>query len=164
MPNFEVVEIIIQQDVRLFALTDGRNQSPLSYVRRDMWKTWKKFLLAKCDIYWPTRDLEYDGPEEDPPLVLGPPNSRVVPGPKETLPLELAAMVAQGKMDPSEAMMLRHENQDDDSTVGETSSTASDDDSDYDSEDDESEFSFDEDEMALILQNVGGTVPHQWKN
>lgn len=75
-------------------------------------------------------------------------------------------MVAQGKMDPAEALFLRHEADDD----GATSSVCSDsytdsEDSDdsYDSDDSDSEFSFDEEEMAMILQNVGGAMPIDWK-
>lgn len=165
-PNFDVVEIIMRQDIRMFNMLDARKQSPLTYVRKDVWKPWKKFLLNKCDAYWPNRNSEVEGPQAPPPLTLCKPNSRPIPPPREWLPLELASMVAQGKMDPAEALFLRHEADDD----GATSSVCSDsytdsEDSDdsYDSDDSDSEFSFDEEEMAMILQNVGGAMPIDWK-
>ena len=169
-PNFEVVEIIMKEDIRLFNIQDGRQQTPLSYVRRDVWRPWKKFLRSKVDEYWPARDPALEGPEKPPALTQKKPNSRKVPVPKETLPIELAAMVSQGKMDPAEAMFLKHETEDDDGSQGgkdDDSDSESDDetlDSSYDSDESDSDFSFDEDEMAEILHNVGATMPLDWKN
>ena len=163
-PNFEIVEAIMKEDIRMFNVLDGRKQAPLTYVRRDVWKPWKKFLLRKIDEYWPARDIEKEGPQKPPPLTQRKPNSRKIPVPKETLPLELASMVASGKMDPDEAVFLRHETEDDD---GASSSMSDDDDEDDDSSSSESEFSFDEEEMAMILQTVGSprpSMPFNWKS
>lgn len=162
-PNFEIVETILKEDIRLFNVLDGRNQAPLTYVRRDLWKPWKKFLLSQIDKHWPARDIEKQGRQKPPPLTQKKPDSRRIPVPKEELPLELASMVAQGKMDPDEAVFLRHD--------GESSCSESDDEGSSTDEDDtsssESDFSFDEEEMAMILQTVGGGVrpsqPLEWK-
>ena len=163
-PNFEIVEIIVKQDIRMFCMLDGRKQSPLSYVRRDVWKPWKKFLHSKIDTYWPARDINVEGPEKPPSLAQKKPNSRKIPVPRETLPTELASMVAQGKMDPEEALFLRHATEDDDGSVEESCSDENTLDESYDSEDSDSDFSFDEDEMAMILSTVGGSMPFDWKS
>jgi ankyrin repeat protein len=153
-PNFEIVEVLLQKDVRMLNLLDGRKQTPLSYVRREIWKPWKKFLHSKIDQYWPQRDVAIEGPEAPPELVQQEPNSRKIPVPKEALPLELASMVAQGKMDPAEAQFLRHID-DDDNTSSSSEEEGTQDDS-SDSDESDSDFSFDEDEMAEILQSCGG--------
>ena len=169
-PNFEVVEIIMQKDIRMFNMLDGRNQTPLSYVRRDVWKTWRKFLKSKVDMYWPKRNALEDGPQPPPPLTQKAPNSRKIPTPKSPLPLELASMVSQGKMDPAEALFLRHElNEEEDEASAEGSATdledGDSDDGSCDSDESDSDFSFDEGEMAMILQSVGGpkSMPFSWK-
>lgn len=166
-PNFEVVEVIMQEDIRMFNMLDGRNQTPLNYVRRDVWKPWKKFLKSKVETYWPKRNAMEDGPQQPPPLTQKNPNSRKIPVPKSTLPLELATMVSQGKMDPAEAMFLRHDAEADDDEASSATELddgdSIDDDSRYDSDESESDFSFDEEEMAMILQNVGGSMPFSWK-
>ena len=72
-------------------------------------------------------------------------------------------MVASGKMDPDEAVFLRHETEDDD---GASTSESDDEEEDDDSSSSESEFSFDEEEMAMILQTVGSpqqSMPLNWK-
>ena len=169
-PNFEVVEIIMQKDIRMFNMLDGRNQTPLSYVRRDVWKPWRKFLKSKVEIYWPKRDALEDGPQPPPSLTQKNPNSRKIPVPKSPLPLELASMVSQGKMDPAEALFLRHElnGDEEDASAGGSATDLEEGDSDddsYDSDESDSDFSFDEDEMEMILQSVGGpkSMPFSWK-
>ena len=155
-PNFEIVDILLKADIRMFSLKDGRGQTPLSYVRREAWKPWKKFLHSKIDTFWPQREVLRDGPEGPPPLTTKEPDSRKIPAPKDKLPLELATMVAQGRMDPAEAQFLRHMDDDEDEgSTGGTSCSDDDDDS-SDSDESDSDFSFDEDEMADILQSVGG--------
>jgi hypothetical protein len=153
-PDFELVETIMQTDLRMFSLLDGRNQTPLSYVRREAWKPWKKFLHRRIDTYWPRRNVEIDGPEEAPKLVLQEANSRTIPTPKAILPLELVTMVAQGKMDPAEAQFLRHIEDGDEGSVSASSDEDSLDESDSDGSD--SEMSFDADEMADILSSLQG--------
>mmetsp|Transcript_7906 Transcript_7906/g.15323 ORF Transcript_7906/g.15323 Transcript_7906/m.15323 type:complete len:403 (-) Transcript_7906:58-1266(-) len=167
-PNFEVVEILLQKDIRMLNMLDGRKQTPLSYVRKDIWKPWRKFLKSKVETYWPKRNALEDGPQSPPPLTQKNPNSRKIPTPKSPLSLELAAMVSQGKMDPAEALFLRHEvgGEEDDSSAGGTDLEEGDSDDDsYDSDESDSDFSFDEGEMAMILQSVGGSksMPFSWK-
>lgn len=113
-PCFETAEIIIQADPRLLHMTDCRDSPPLSYVPRQHWSKWNHFLDSIKDTYFPVRDLEKDGEQGPPPLVLEKPQSRPVPDPKGALSIELAGMVAAGTMDPEEAKFLNEDDGSDD--------------------------------------------------
>jgi hypothetical protein len=140
-PAFEVADIILAIDPRLFYLQDKRGALPLSYVRQEHWSDWIEYLEAKKDVYWPKRIPEMDGDQGPPALTLLAPNSLPMVDPKNALTVEMAAMVASGRMTPEEAKFLKYDKED------ETVDSSDDDDSDgsYDSEDD-SEFDSDEDE------------------
>jgi Ankyrin repeats (3 copies) len=111
-PAFAVVEMLIATDANLFYMADARGALPLSYVRKEHWSQWLQFLVAQKDVIWP----RITGGPTVPPLAVLPPNSRPVEAPKDPLTLELARLVADGRMLPEEAryLMLARESVDGD--------------------------------------------------
>ena len=133
-PAFETVKLLLRKDLRLLHMTDARDAVPLSYVKKEDWKYWIEFLDAHKDEFWPKRDISMEGEEEDPLLALEEPNSRPIADPPNALPISMAALVACGKMSPTEAALLQEESDDDEES--ESVSESDYDDSDYDSEED----------------------------
>ena len=115
-PSFETVEMIIKEDPRLLHMTDCRDSPPLAYIQSQHWSLWNRFFDAIEDKYWPRRDLERDGKEGPPLLTQQKEQSRPLPDPQNALSLELARMVASGKLAANEAVLLRDhdDNEDDD--------------------------------------------------
>jgi hypothetical protein len=147
-PSFECVQLILDSDKHLLQLLDCRGSTPLSYVKKENYGLWIEFLESKLDRFFPRRDIDTEGEERPPPLTLRQPHSMPIPDPSHALPLEVAAMVANGRMEPEEALYL------DDS---------SDDESSYDSEDgsdsyDSDESEFDPEEMSEICLRAGGPM------
>lgn len=160
-PSFEVVKLILDADKNLLRLLDCRGASPLSYIKKENYGLWMEFLQSHMDLYWPARDASMEGEERPPPLTLRQPHSLPIPDPGHALPLEVAAMVSNGRMEPEEAVFLDDDSSDED------------DDSEYDSEDDSSSYdsddasdmsSYDSDgdmdnqEMAEICLRAGGPM------
>lgn len=52
-PNFELMEILVQNDPDLLMIRDKRGFSPLSYVRHEHWCQWCEFLLRNKDYLYP---------------------------------------------------------------------------------------------------------------
>jgi hypothetical protein len=150
-PAFEVAEIILAADPRLFYMTDSRGAVPLSYVRKEHWPLWIEYLESKKDMLWPTRNIKIVGEEEAPTLTLSGANSRPLQDPENAVPVELAAMIASGKMTPGEAQFLKDDKTE--STCDFSDSEDEDDDSDYDS-DEEDDFGMDVGQMADILNGM----------
>jgi hypothetical protein len=158
-PCFDIVKHILQQDTRLVFLTDCRGAVPLSYVPKDDWSKWLKFIDSIKDEFWPQRDSDAD--EEGPPeLAMLGPNTRTPPSPPNALTIELAAMVASGKMTPAEARFLFH---DDTSAFGESDWDGDSDDGscdgsyaseDDDDDDDDDDLSMDELMIAEMLKDL----------
>lgn len=111
-PSFETLELVANQDVTLFHMTDTRGAVPLSYVRREHWPQWIEFLESKKDIWWPP----ITGEHRPSVLVDVAPNERPMPDPKNPLSLELAGMIASGVMSPQEAAILNEEGETIDNT------------------------------------------------
>ena len=103
-PNFEIVKLLLDCDPHLLYIADSRGSLPLSYVQRKHWGVWIEFLNAVKDQYWPKGGKTAIEP---PPLTLGKPNSRPIPDPEGACTLEMAKMVASGKLTPSEAVLLK---------------------------------------------------------
>jgi hypothetical protein len=151
-PAFEVAELILAVDPRLFYMTDLRGAVPLTYVRKEHWPLWIEYLESKKDLLWPKRNLANDGEEEAPALTLLEANSRPLKDPENALTVEMATMVASGKMKPEEAQFLKNDKAEADTAGSSDDEDDSDFDSDYDSEDEE--LSDDETEMAEILNDM----------
>jgi ankyrin repeat protein len=142
-PCFQMIKEIILADRHLFYMADCRGTLPLSYVRRDLWDDWKAFLHSNKDVFWPCRSSR--SLARLPLLVTEPKNSQPLPDPKDALSVELASMLASGKMTAKEVMMLKYD--DDDSTTDDCSESFDDDsESDEDEDEDEVEGSDDEGE------------------
>lgn len=140
-PCFEMVEMILNHDSRMFHMTDSRGALPLSYVKNtEHWGEWRDFINAKKDTYWPKRDLAGLGEQRAPELAEIGPAARMIPDPANALDPNLAAMVATGRMTPREVRCLIP--MDDGTFVESVSSSAedasfSDSDSEYDSDEEE---------------------------
>ena len=160
-PSFEVVQLILDSDKHLLHLLDCRGAAPLSYVKKDNYTSWVTFLESKVDRFWPARDVSTEGIERPPPLTLRKPHSLPIPDPPHALPLEVAAMVANGRMEPEEALYLDDSSDDDDEEEEleeEDEGDSSEDDSSDDSSDDGSESDIDPEEMAEFCLRAGGPL------
>jgi hypothetical protein len=155
-PSFESVQIILDSDVHLLRLLDCRGAAPLSYVKKENYGKWIKFLESKLDRFWPSRNMSIEGDEGPPPLTLRSPHSIPIPDPVHALPLEVAAMVANGRMEPEEAIYL---DDDDDSESDDSDSDSEFGDSDSDDSSMSSDGSdFDQEEFAEICLRAGGPM------
>lgn len=101
-PTFELVELLLEKDLRLLNITDCRGATPLAYVKRENWPKWKSFFTGKVEKYWAPRDVEKDGEESVPALALLPPCSRVLEEPENVLPVDIAKQLSGGTLAPSE--------------------------------------------------------------
>ena len=162
-PSFETVQLILDSDVHLLSLLDCRGAAPLSYVKKDNYSKWIKFLESKMDRFWPIRDVSTEGEERPPPLCGRKPHSLPIPDPPHALPLEVATMVSNGRMEPEEALYLDDDDVDDSDYDSDEDSDDDDDDSDYDSDDDsdydsDDDSEFDQAEMAEFCLRAGGPM------
>jgi hypothetical protein len=163
-----VVDLILQQDVRLFHMMDSRGALPLSYVCKEQESAWIQYIESRKDVYWPMRAHD-DDEEEPPPLVLLDAKSRPIPDPSPALTVELAVLVTSGWLKPSEALLLAHQVKDGNTTEDAmtVATDVHDDDDDFSDDDGDDEdcydgdggsfcslSTFDEEEMADILSNL----------
>lgn len=99
-PNFSIIELILRYDKRLMSIVDCRGSGPLSYVKRDHWDDWAKFLDTVKDEFWNFRDISKEG-EETPPELVGKVSNSVplhVTGLCKGCCIEDVANVAMGKV------------------------------------------------------------------
>ena len=152
-PAFKVIETLMQQDIRLFYLTDANGALPLSYVRKESHSVYIEFLDSVKEVYWPKRNIKKDGEEKPPPLFLQKRGSLPIPIPKNALSMDLAKMVASGRILPEVAQLLQEEEEG--NTVGgdtcESTATGSND-FDSDSEYSEGESEWGDNSHAEILE------------
>jgi hypothetical protein len=160
-PSFAIVEKLLERDIGLLYMADGRGSLPLSYVRRQNWSAWLQFFALKKDVYWP----KATGVPLPPPLALQQPHTRPVPSPTQPLTLELAGMVANGRMTPARMLLDDDDGGDEgsgtsyeddiSSSVDDDSSSFNDEEEDPNgSDDDHSSAMWDEAEMNRILHNL----------
>lgn len=156
IPAFDVTDVILKTDERMFHLMDSRGATPLDYVRKDHWAAWIEYLESSKERVWPKRSVKTQGKQEPPELTLQGPDSRPVLNPPGALTVTMAAMVASGKMKPEEATYLKYEKYE--AATADSSDYGSDDsdfDSDFDSDDDDDDdYSLDEEEMNDILNSI----------
>lgn len=142
-PSFATVELLLDQDVRLLHVTDWRGALPLAYVPRHQWVAWGHFLEQHADRYWPRRDIDSQGAQPFPSRVLQPPHSHPQADPKRPLPFRVAVLVAQGRLEPEESLLLLDEeevdrdDEDDCSEAKVNENVEENDDEDDDDEDDD---------------------------
>jgi hypothetical protein len=130
-PAFAVVDLILKADNRLFYMMDRRGSLPLSYVHKDHWPAWIKYLEEKKDEHFPILTATQQGPPE---LTKYGPNSRPIPNPEHALPEKLVAMVATGQLSIIEANMMASEDDEDEDDASVDSTVESDDEDDEDDE------------------------------
>lgn len=53
-PNFELVDVILQQCPDLLLICDKRGHPPLAYTRKDHWKVWNQYLQSRQHLLKPT--------------------------------------------------------------------------------------------------------------
>jgi Ankyrin repeats (3 copies) len=166
----DVLSLLLRQNpanVSMFFLQDARGSLPLSYVRKEHWADWILFLDRDKDLYWPIT-MEHDVASLTLPYLHQGPKTRVVPHPRNALTLELASMVANGRLAPHEAALLKADvttasTAEDDGTVEESYSSDGSEDSDYSdsdasySDDDDS----DDDDDEVLLEGLQGMLQTQ---
>lgn len=157
-PSFETVKLILDSDKNLLHLLDCRGAAPLSYVKKENYGRWIEFLQGHLDRFWPPRDISTEGEERPPPLTLRQPHSLPIPDPGHALPLEVAAMVANGRMEPEEAIFLDDDSSDDEDDDDDSSFDSDDDSYDSDDDDDSDDSEIDAEEMAEICLRAGGPM------
>jgi Ankyrin repeats (3 copies) len=165
----DVLSLVLRHDpanVSMFFMQDARGALPLSYVRKEHWADWILFLDRDKDLYWPIT-MEHDVASLTLPYLHQGPKTRVVPHPPNALTLELATMVANGRLAPHEAALLKADVTNvsaDDGTVEESYSSDESDDSDYSdsdgsySDDDDSDS---DDEDEVLLEGLQGMLQTQ---
>lgn len=84
-------------------MADIRGSLPLSYVHKKHWAAWVQFLDEEKDVFWP----RFADCKTGPPLALLEPNSQPMPDPEHKCSLEMAKMVASGKMKAYELKLLQ---------------------------------------------------------
>jgi hypothetical protein len=179
--SFEIIEMILRVDKRMLFFTDSRGEAPLSYVRREDWTSFTRFLMSKKNRYWPDRDFAMLGPEEEPEVLTRGPNSRPITTPSADISLDAIADLASGintkrgtfassagSRSLEDGLTEYSESSYSENFEG-TEFTEDDDydDSDSDSDDDDDDeetslASFDEDELNDILRSLDSRVPIQW--
>jgi ankyrin repeat protein len=95
-PCMATIEMLLDADVHLLQLRDCRGAQPLSYVPEAHWADWMTFLGQHKDKYFPMLPAGRNAPAD-------PPNA---------LSIELARMVASGRMSPAEVRLLLEEDDD----------------------------------------------------
>lgn len=188
-PAFETVDLLLKNDLTLLHMTDCRGYLPLSYVRKDHWPVWIDFIDKMKDEYWPV--IEQQQQTEDntegmsstststcflneapshrkkliSALVDEKPNTRPLQDPINALPLDLATLVASGKIEPDEAIQIRNqrlvasavaENEKEDENDADSIDDDDSDDDDSDSDDDDSDDDDDSEcsDMDILAEEV----------
>lgn len=123
-PCWESIELILDRDVNLLRVRDCRQALPLSYVQKQHWGEWITFLQARKEKYFPEHGSA-------PPLLARQrPHSRPAPDPVNALAVDLARMVASGRLTPAEVAVLLGDHGDDESTDDDDDDDEGDDDDD----------------------------------
>jgi hypothetical protein len=152
----EVVQLIILQNVNenrhMFYMEDARGSLPLSYVHKSQYPQWKKFLEDRKDHFWPLVPSPSSTVSQS-LLIHQASHTRSIADPANALSLELAAMVANGRLEPHEATLIKEHGPMREGEVDETDiETLDDDDSDEDSEEEEdSDYDSEEDDDSADL-------------
>ncbi|CAJ1963211.1 unnamed protein product [Cylindrotheca closterium] len=156
-PSEEILNLILRADRDLIRLMDCRGFVPLEYVRKASHTKMIEYLTRSLDKFFPHRDGTVDRP---PILTKRQPHSTPVPDPGMALLPHTAALVANGEIEPEDALHW------DDSSFDDSSYE---DDSELDSDDDDSYYSetqvsadldleFDEAAIMELCIRVGGPI------
>jgi Ankyrin repeats (3 copies) len=164
-PAFDMVRMLLDQDLTLLQMTDCRGFLPLSYVRKEHWPAWIQFIESNKEAYFPSLLIEqsmHSTASTVCEFVEQSPDTRPLQDPSNALPLDLANMVASGAIKPEEAIYLRNRrmanSKSDDEDSDDDDDEDDDDDSEYDSDDDEDYDSDDEDFNDEEFKNLIGNL------
>jgi len=131
-PPKEILILILKADPDLIRLMDCRGFVPLDYVRKEAHSEMIQFLQQRIlDPFFPPRQ---DDTPSVPVLTQKQPHSSPVPDPRKALPPRTAALVANGEIEPEDALNW----DDDDSSV------------DWNSDDDSDSEDLDFDEAEIL--------------
>jgi len=103
----------------LFIL-DIHGSVPLTYVTKKNWGAWNRFLGQVMDDIFPVTNGNKD---DAPPFCCADPDTRPVPDPVDPLPKEVAAMIANGEMQPDDIEVIEEDIVDDDSSIDDDDSS-----------------------------------------
>eukprot|EP00977_Amphora_coffeiformis_P024980 scaffold17818_cov199-Amphora_coffeaeformis.AAC.4 len=155
--NFDVVEMIIKVDWQMLLVTDSRGFVPLSYVREQNYSAFTKFLVKTKNSFLP--DKLFGDDKSKTSLLTQNFNAQCVVA--RPISVQMARLVAQGKMSPEEVELLS-KGDDGEEMVDSDSESSDDEDDDDDDASQDSDFSFDEQEMAELLRSIGTVQPVAW--
>ncbi|KAL7580386.1 hypothetical protein ACA910_004411 [Epithemia clementina (nom. ined.)] len=177
-PCFDIVNMILNRNRRLFYLQDRKGRAPLACVSKRSWTEWTRYLMSCKQTYWPDRCMKKEGLQEEDPVALQKPDPcyGIMDSSENEISLHLAVQVAEGEISPLEALIKRvsenvecnvvsdDEDDDDSNSIMDTDEDDDDDEDeeDYDEEDYFSDSTFDENEMAEILGCIGRCRPMAW--
>jgi hypothetical protein len=116
-PDFEIINLVLDEDVRLLYIADARGATPLSYVSKENRPRWIDFIDSVKDCYWPPRDVNVVGYEKPPFLTQREPDSIPVRDPPNALEIDVAFKVAAGVIQISDLLYCLD---DDDASVSTT--------------------------------------------
>ncbi|GAX10949.1 hypothetical protein FisN_2Lh479 [Fistulifera solaris] len=156
-PALDVAQVVIKADARMLHMIDARGDAPLNYVRKEHWGDWINFLDEHKDDFWPVQEGATEVAKD---LTVETTTGTTIPDPKNALTLDLAKMVAAGRLTPEEAKYLASVQKDDDRESGseEDDDDYSDDDDDDEDDDDFSDDDFDDEDMAVLLTTLPVTA------
>lgn len=157
-PALDVAQVVIKADARMLHMIDARGDAPLNYVRKEHWGDWINFLDEQKDVFWPEQEGKEEGAADN--LTVETHAETTIPDPKNALTLDLAKMVAAGRLTPEEAKYLVSDQKDDDAESDSEDEYSEDDDSDADghSDDEYSDDDFDDEDMAVLLTTLPVTA------
>jgi len=98
-PNFPLIRLILEADVNLLRVADGRGMTPLSFVAKKSWSVWVDFLDQIKDDFWPQRDPIEDGIEPPPTLAQMRPGTVPPPEPHVDRTVDVIRKIASGTLD-----------------------------------------------------------------
>jgi hypothetical protein len=96
-----IIESIMDVDPIQFFIEDKHGQTPLEYVRVDLYPDWIEFLQEMADHFWPRGG---EAPQIHPPRDKRP--EGILPDPKHAISTSLAALVSAGSMTPQQVMEM----------------------------------------------------------
>ncbi|GKZ01279.1 hypothetical protein MPSEU_001078900 [Mayamaea pseudoterrestris] len=98
----EIATLILQRDWRQLFLEDKRGQTPLEYVREDLFDEWIAFMQETVEAFVPQHVPNFS------PIKLERPEG-FLPDPVNAVPPKLAMAVSAGKITPKQVMQMSME-------------------------------------------------------
>ena len=102
-PAFRTFALLTKLDPGMLFLADTRGFCPFDYIRKDDHSLWVTFLERNVNAFWPAVEQ---------PQQYGTPGSRPIMDPVNALTVQLAEMVAEGRLSPREALKCMEEQYD----------------------------------------------------